>query len=172
MALRIVSPATSTNDASLQYIWFNALFMRTSSVKSAKKPQKGCIGAIRPVVLGSYTQGRRRAGAEMPFHNNFMIYQDRLEASSLQLFVHPENWLTTFFVFYKFPLPSTLLLPYRCSGVSAYTYYRQLFVHLTKYRDSSSNLPCLDPVWNRALEKLWSSKAVSAAAKDLLKGYS
>ena len=74
----------------------------------------------------------------MPFHNriigNFMVYQDRLEANLLQLFAHPENseWFSIisgiifevnvvsaqskdndsdFFVFYKLPSPSILLLP-------------------------------------------------------------
>jgi len=73
-----------------------------------------------------------------------MVYQDGLDANLLQLFAHPENselfstislvifevniateWKqlkrsgNDIFVFCKYPLPSTLLLPYRCSGVPA-----------------------------------------------------
>jgi len=39
-------------------------------------------------------------GEEVPFHNrirgNFMVYQDRLEANLLQLFVHTKNseWIS------------------------------------------------------------------------------
>ena len=78
------------------------------------------------------------SGVEASFHNsitgNFIVYQHRIEANSLQLFAHSENleWRSTlllnrnkhicndFFVFYKFPLSSNLLLlplALRCSGV-------------------------------------------------------
>ena len=89
---------------------------------------------------------RGATGVEVPFHNNiignFMVYPYRIETNLLQLFAHPENsgfsiiyvinfevdmvakqkqtyLVTTFCFFYEFPLPSTLLLVYRCSDVPA-----------------------------------------------------
>jgi len=82
-------------------------------------------------------------GAEVPFHNStighFMVHENLLETHVLQPFAHPEwysiiyviflrsNIVTKqnqaynrqrFFVFYKFALPSILLLPYQCYGVT------------------------------------------------------
>jgi len=94
-------------------------------------------------------------GAEVPFHSriteNCMVFQDQLETNLLQLFAHPQNseWfstifaiifeaknfccskqvqLVTIFVFYKFPLPSTLFLPPCPSAVPA-----SLFTRNTKH---------------------------------------
>ena len=81
---------------------------------------------------------RGAAVVEVSYHNNiignFMVYQDRLETNLCSYFEHPENseWVsiitviifavkivneqkqtysvTIFFCFFKFPLPSTLLL--------------------------------------------------------------
>jgi len=47
-------------------------------------------GGISPLTFQ-----KRATGAEVPFHNSiigeFMVYQDRLETNSLQVFGHPEN---------------------------------------------------------------------------------
>jgi len=92
-------------------------------------------GTPKNGVISPWPFKRRAKGSEVLFHNSIMgdstVYQNRLETNLLQLFAHPENseWLlhhyvlSTFlpnknkhnwwrlFVFYKFPLPSTLLLP-------------------------------------------------------------
>ena len=89
-------------------------------------------GVLPPALLKGGQQG---GGA---FHNritgNFMVYHDRFQTNLLQLFENPKNseWFSVisaiiwgqhcccakasiiandFFIFYKFPLPSTLLLP-------------------------------------------------------------
>jgi len=91
-----------------------------------------------------------------------MVYKDQLEINLLQLFAHPQNVECFFynfcycccaktsiignelFIFYKLPLPSTLLvppLPYRCSDVpeSTYTVTRKKHGHIIRVASIGSN---------------------------------
>jgi len=119
---------------------------------------------VKRVRVEKYVQGHRRmeawlehcrlcpfkrgaSGAEVPFHNsvigNFMVYQDRLEINSLQLFGHPDRmifyisisifevnivieqkqtWLVTIFLFFtSFHCPQHFYnYPCRYSGSGAW----------------------------------------------------
>ena len=102
-------------------------------------------GGIVPSALSKGGQGGQKCLSHNSIIGNFMVYQDRLESNSLQLFEHPENSefciifiifevnivdeqkkniiCNDFFAFCKFPLSSNLLLlslPNRFPGVPEY----------------------------------------------------